>query len=62
MERIRPEPTISFNSRFFIDALRAVDTDKVKVVVNGSQRPIKILPLEGDDFLFIVVPVIMKSE
>ncbi len=56
------EQEIGFNSRFFIDALRAVDTDKVKVVINGPQRPIKILPLEGEDFLFIVVPVIMKAE
>jgi len=53
---------IGFNSRFFIEALRAVDTDKIKIVMNGAQRPIKILPMEGDNFLFIVVPVIMKAE
>lgn len=53
---------IGFNGRFFTDALRAVDTDKIKIVINGAQRPIKILPLEGDDFLFIVVPVIIKAE
>ncbi len=56
------EQEIGFNGRFFTDALRAVDCDKVKIVFNGPQRPIKILPLEGDDFLFIVVPVIMKAE
>ncbi len=56
------EQEIGFNSRFFIEALRAVDTDKIKIVMNGAQRPIKILPLEGDNFLFIVVPVIMKAE
>lgn len=56
------EQEIGFNSRFFTDALRAVDCDKVKIVMNGAQRPIKILPLDGDDFLFIVVPVIMKAE
>ena len=56
------EQEIGFNSRYFIDALRAVDTDKIKIVVNGAQRPIKILPLEGDNFLFFVVPVILKAE
>ena len=56
------EQEIGFNSRFFIEALRAVDTDKIKIVMNGAQRPIKILPIEGDNFLFIVVPVIMKAE
>ena len=53
---------IGFNSRYFIEALKAVDAEKIKVVVNGAQRPIKILPLEGDNFLFIVVPVILKVE
>lgn len=56
------EQEIGFNARFFTDALRSVDCDKVKIVMNGAQRPIKLLPLEGDDFLFIVVPVIMKAE
>ena len=56
------EQEIGFNSRFFAEALRSVDTDKIKIVMNGAQRPIKILPLEGDNFLFIVVPVIMKAE
>lgn len=56
------EQEIGFNSRFFADALRSVDTDKIKIVLNGAQRPIKIQPLEGDSFLFIVVPVIMKAE
>lgn len=53
---------IGFNAKFFTDALRAVDTDKIKIVMNGAKSPIKILPLEGDSFLFIVVPVIMKAE
>ena len=56
------EQEIGFNSRFFIEALRAVDTDKIKVVINGAQRPIKILPIDGDKFLFIVVPVLIKAE
>ena len=56
------EQEIGFNSRFFAEALRSVDTDKIKITINGAQRPIKIEPLEGDSFLFIVVPVIMKAE
>ncbi len=53
---------IGFNAKFFTDALRAVDTDKIKIIMNGAKSPIKILPMEGDSFLFIVVPVIMKAE
>ena len=56
------EQEIGFNSRFFAEALRSVDTDKIKITMNGAQRPIKIEPLEGDSFLFIVVPVILKAE
>lgn len=48
---------IGFNSRYLIDALRAVEDDMIKVELNGPFSPIKIVPKEGDGFLFIVLPV-----
>lgn len=52
---------IGFNGKFFLDALKAIDSDKVKVELNGTLSPIKISPVEGDDFLFIILPVRLKG-
>lgn len=51
---------IGFNSRYLLDALRAVETDKVLLEMSGPLSPIKILPPEGNDFLFLVLPVRIK--
>ena len=48
---------IGFNSRYLIDALRAVEDDVIKIELNGPFSPIKIVPKEGDSFMFIVLPV-----
>ncbi|MBQ2676896.1 MAG: DNA polymerase III subunit beta [Clostridia bacterium] len=53
---------IGFNNKYFLDALRAVDSDMVKIELNGATSPIKILPCDGDDFLFLVLPVRLKAE
>ncbi len=51
------EVEIGFNSRYLIDALRAVEDDKIKLQLNGPQSPVKIVPCDGNDFLFLVLPV-----
>ena len=48
---------IGFNSKFILDALRACETDEVKLELNSANQPILILPTEGDKFLFLVLPV-----
>ena len=53
---------IGFNNRFFLDALRSCDTDEVLINLNGSVSPAVIMPPEGSDFLYLVLPVRIKSE
>ena len=53
---------VGFNNKYFLDAMRAVDSDQVKIELGTPKTPIKILPMEGDSFLFLVVPVILKAE
>lgn len=53
---------IGFNNRYFLDALHAVDTDMVRIELNGALSPMKILPPDGESFLFLVLPVRLKSE
>jgi DNA polymerase-3 subunit beta len=53
--------TIGFNNRFAIEALRAADTDSVRLQMNGGNRPIKILPMMGDSFVYLLMPVTLRN-
>ncbi len=48
---------LGVNNKFLIDALRAAETDEVKISLSGPVSPIVIEPTQGDSFLFIVLPV-----
>lgn len=52
---------IGFNNRYLLDALKACNTDRVKVILNGAVSPILILPVEGESFTFLVLPVRLKK-
>lgn len=53
---------MGFNNRYLLDALRNSEGDEVKIQLNGALSPMKILPREGNSFLFLVLPVRLKSE
>ena len=60
---IEGEPVeIGFNNRYLLDALRNTECDEVRVQLSGPLSPMKILPKEGDSFLFLVLPVRLKTE
>ena len=52
--------TIGFNNKFMTDALKASECDEVLIELNGPLSPMKIVPIEGDSFLFLVLPVRLK--
>ena len=52
---------IGFNNKYLIDALKNTECDEVKIQVNGALSPMKIVPLEGDSFVFLVLPVRLKA-
>lgn len=51
------EEHMGFNSRFLLDALKNSETDEVRIELSGAKSPMKIMPAEGDAFLFLVLPV-----
>lgn len=51
------DENMGFNSRFLMDALKNAESDEIRIELNGPQSPMKILPPEGDSFLFLVLPV-----
>ncbi|MEG1774752.1 MAG: DNA polymerase III subunit beta, partial [Oscillospiraceae bacterium] len=56
------ELDMGFNNRYLLDALRNADCDEVVLEISGALSPMKILPVEGDSFLFLVLPVRLKAE
>lgn len=57
-----PDVEIGFNNKFLIEALRVCDTDEVNILLNGAVSPILILPPDGDSFIFLILPVRLKTE
>lgn len=53
---------IGFNNRFLLDAFRACNAEKVKIMLNGPLSPITITPEEGEEFLYLVLPVRLRNE
>ena len=56
------EVEIGFNNRYLLDALRNARTEQVKVQLSGPLSPVKILPAEGEDFLYLVLPVRFRND
>lgn len=52
---------MGFNSQFLLDALKNTESDQVKIELAGNRLPMKIVPSEGDNFLFLVLPVLLKN-
>ncbi len=53
---------IGFNCRYLLDALKASESDKVRLQLKGGLSPMKILPVDGDAYTFLVLPVRLKEE
>jgi len=53
---------IGFNFKYLLDALKASDSAEVLLEMNGPLSPLKIRPVEGDSFLFLVLPMRLKNE
>ena len=61
--KITGEPVrIGFNDRYMMDALKASGEDEVRLELGSTLSPIKIMPLEGDSFTFLVMPMRLKDD
>ena len=52
---------IGLDNKYILDALKFAETDEVKIKMNGSLKPIVILPSDGDNFIFLVMPVRLRN-
>lgn len=52
---------IGFNSRYILDALRACKDETITVMLNTELSPCIIVPVEGDDYLYFVMPTRLRD-
>ena len=53
---------IGLNSKYILDALKNADTDIVNLEFSGPLAPVKITPLDGNSFVFLVLPVRLVAD
>ena len=53
---------IGFNNMYLLDALKVCDGDEINIELNSPVSPIVIKPLQGDSYLFLILPVRLRSE
>ena len=53
---------VGYNNRYMTDALKATGRDQVILQMSSPVSPIRIVPLEGDDFIFLVMPMRLKDD
>lgn len=53
------ELSIAFNPRYLIEALRSIEEEQVKIHFIAPLSPCTILPVEGDAFKYLILPLRM---
>lgn len=54
------EIEMGFNNKYILDALKYSECDMVKMSIVGAINPLIVKPLEGESFIFLVLPVRIK--
>lgn len=53
--------TIGFSNKYLLEALRACDTDRIRLHMSGCNKVIKITPPEGESFVYLIMPIQLKN-
>lgn len=57
-----PMVEIGFNCKYLLESLKATESDQVKLQLNSGVSPMKIVPLDSDEYVFLVLPVRLKVD
>lgn len=53
---------IGFNHKYLLDALKICENEDIKIQLKDELSPIKIIPIKGNKFLYLILPVRLKNE
>lgn len=51
---------IGLNSRYLLEALRAIDDENIQIFFNGANAGVLINPIEGEEFSYMIMPMRLK--
>ena len=52
-----PALDIGFNSKYLIDVLKVIDNDEIRLEFNTGITPCLVKPIEGEQFVYLILPV-----
>ena len=61
MEKQGNDLEIGFNSKYVMDALKAIEDDQIRIEFNTAVKPCLIKPLEGNSYEYLILPVRIPS-
>ncbi len=53
--------TIGFSNKYLLEALRSCQCDKLRFQMSGSNKVIKITPVEDESFIYLIMPIQLKA-
>ena len=53
--------TIGFSNKYLSEALRSCQCDKLRFQMSGSNKVIKITPVEDESFIYLIMPIQLKE-
>lgn len=56
-----PEGQIAFNSRYLVDVLSVLRTNRVVLGMNGSNQAGVLRPLESTDYTYVIMPMVIGA-
>ncbi len=56
-----PDVKIGLNNRFLYEAMKASECDQVKIQMTGGNRVVKIVPMQGESFIYLLMPIQLKN-
>ncbi|MBR3267351.1 MAG: DNA polymerase III subunit beta [Oscillospiraceae bacterium] len=48
---------VGFNNRYLLEAVRAIQGDRVKIMLSGPDRAVKVMEADGENSIAIIMPV-----
>lgn len=57
-----PMIEIGFNNKYLLDPLKHIEEAQIKLQMNGGNLPMKIVPLSGESYTYLVLPVRLKND
>lgn len=55
-----PDVVIGFNNRYLLEAAKASDCERIKLQLTGGNHVAKMVPMQGEDFIFLLMPIQLK--